>query len=320
MKGLIFITAVLLLTSACGKKSFDLPPADEQFIQGNTYNTKVDIVMMIDNSSSMAVHQNRLAQEIPQMINALNKAGLDWHIGITSSDMNGDGFGDGGYLIGEPAFISAQTANGLTMLQQRIQLGEMGSNLERGLDSVKSVMKLNNLNAYAPGFYRDDALLAVIFLTDEKDHSQITPTEFVNFMDQIKRPFPSGERSWTANLIGTLALDPNCTANGFLSSALYYIDVVKASNGVEASICTSSLAQAVQNVKVRMLEFTRDFRLERKPLLSSIRVYINGVLIPESNSNGWKYIDSTQAIRFYGDAIPEGDDKIKIDYDPAEAT
>lgn len=317
----ILISALMLgFGSGCGKKSFDLPPANQEFVQGSTYNTKVDIVLMIDNSSSMGVHQNKLANDIPQMINALNDSGLDWHIGITSTDMNGDGNGDGGELLGEPVYVTAKTENAVQVLQNKIKLGEFGSNNERGLDSLKATLNLQDLNSYATGFWRDDALLAIIFLTDENDHSVITPDQFVAFMDSVKRPFPSGARSWIANLIGTLQLSSQCSANGFPTVAELFKQIVTVSGGVQESICNSSLAQAVQNVKIRMLEFIRDFRLERKPILDSIRVYVNGQLIPQSLSEGWEYIQQGQIIRFHGSKVPGGNDKIKIDYDPAEAT
>ncbi len=320
----------LLATSimACSKKSFDTAPAQTQFIQGDVTNSKVDIIMMVDNSTSMSQHQKKLSSQISSMISQLNSMGLDWHIGVTTSDMSTSG--TGGYLNGagtaiDPTYITPTTANGMQILTNRVMAGENGSDYEKGIESVKS--SIGNIldpaaNNPDKGFWRDDAVLALIFLSDEDDIGATTVADFEKYMDQVKKPFPSGQKGWVANFLGLLDINPTCTSGPFAYPApgFKYMQLVDYTAGVKESICTSSLDVAVQNVKVRILEFLKDFYIPRIPIVSTIKVYKNGVLVPASTTDGWEYLPANHTIRFHGTAVPNSSDKIKVDFQPLEAT
>jgi hypothetical protein len=47
---------------------------------------EVDILFVIDNSGSMGEEQQQLVAAIPSMVSALDLAGLDWRIGVTTTD------------------------------------------------------------------------------------------------------------------------------------------------------------------------------------------------------------------------------------------
>lgn len=326
-----FVYFCALLTGSvlgCSKKSFQTAADQTQFIQGDVTNSKVDIIMMVDNSTSMSQHQKKLSTQISSMIGQLNSMGLDWHIGVTTSDMSASG--TGGYLSGagtasDPTYITPSTVNGVQLLINRVLAGENGSDYEKGIESVKSSIG-NILNPAAnnpdKGFWRDDAVLALIFLTDEDDIGATTVADFQKYMDQVKKPFPSGQKGWVANFLGLLQVDPTCTAGPFAYPApgFKYMQLVDYTGGVKESICTASLDTAVQNVKVRILEFLKDFYIPRIPIVSTIKVYKNGVLMPASTIDGWEYLPANHSIRFHGSGVPTSSDKIKVDYQPLEAT
>jgi hypothetical protein len=324
-----FAVAVTLLGVGCSKKSYDLTPASENLIQGDLTNSKVDIILMIDNSSSMNARQQLLSDQIPSMIASLNSMGLDYHIGVTTSDMSSNG--SGGYFIGSgtannPTYITPQTPNGLQLLQNRVKAGENGSDYERGIESVKSAIE----NAIDPvvnnpdkGFWRDDAILSIIFLSDEEDQSTlVSVAEFKTFMDKLKRPFSTGQRSWIANFLGVMTLTSGCSAGPFSypSVGLRYMELVDYTGGVKESICTGSLQSAVQNVKVKIIDSLKDFHLPRPAVVSTIKVYKEGVLMVQSNVNGWEYIPEGSIIRFHGTAVPASNERVHVDYTPSEAT
>lgn len=326
-KNKIIMSALLFLglLAGCSKKEFDLPPTANNFIQGDLTNSKVDIILMVDNSSSMSQHQSKLASQVGSMVTALNALGLDWHIGTTTSDMSGTGSGgvlSGAGTVADPTYITATTANGVQLLTNKVMAGQNGSDLEQGLDSVQSA--INNILDPSPsnpdkGFWRDDAVLAIIFLTDENDWSRVSPVDFQKFMDQVKRPFASGKKAWVANFLGLVQIDPSCTAGGYPAPGIKYMQVADYTGGVKDSICTTSLDKAVQNVKYRILEFLKDFYLPRLPVESSIVVSKNGIVVAKSNDNGWEYIANGNFIRFHGSAIPQSSERINVDYKPAEA-
>lgn len=315
----IGLWCLLLAMTGCQSQSFDLPQEQQAFGQIVTYNNKVDILFMMDNSSSMLQYQNKFSLQVPQMLEKLNALKLDYHIGVTTSDMRTGA--TGGDLIGSPNFVTSATPDLINVLASRVKVGQTGSDLERGLESLKSVFSPSMLSGDHRQFLRDDALLVVIFLTNEDDYSAESTTSYISFMDQLKPPFEDGQSSWIANFIGVVSIDSDCNTTGdFKEAGLRYMDLVAASGGRNESICKTSLAQAVNNIRARILEVMTDFKLSRKPLIETISVLINGQKIAQDPENGWSYDAAGNFIRFHGTAVPKADDQIVVDFKPAEAT
>lgn len=305
---------------ACGTKSFELPATSQGYVQNETVNTKVDVILMVDNSSSMSNPdptkniQKKLSDQIPSFIASLNAQGMDWQIGVTTSDLNGSG----GTLVGTDGdqLISASTPNAVAKLQERVNAGNSGSDLERGIETTyASLQKFKSR-------IRSDAMLSIIFLSDDDDFSATTPTQFVNYINTIKPPFASGFQSWVANYLGVVTLGPDCTATniGYNHVGQRYIDIANSSGGVKGSICSATIEQAVNNIRVRMNELATEFPLNRDPKVESITVTINGQAVPASTTNGWEYIPAKKVIKFHGNQIPKPNDSLVVHWDPASAT
>jgi hypothetical protein len=310
----ILFLALAIGTAGCGKRDFALPSTGLEVVQTEITNTKVDVIIMVDNSSSMMRHQTKLSNEIPGLISKLNAQGMDWRIGFTTSDLNGSG----GVLLGNRGeeFISHTTPDAIAKLQARIVVGENGSDLERGIETVKSSLQA------AAGLLRPEAMLSIIFLSDDNDYSATSSAAFVSMVDSLKPPFRSGLRSWVANYIGTVMLTQQCTASlgQWNGVGQKYIDIVKATGGVAESICASDLGQAITNFRVRTSELLTEFPLSRIPKISTIVITVNGHSVPPSTINGWEYIPGKNVIKFHGDQIPNPDDVVTINYDPESAT
>ena len=72
----------------------DIPPATDQFdVFPQKGAAQVDILWMIDNSGSMAAEQEKVAGRFSQFFNQLIVSGVDYHIGVITSDP-----ADGGIL------------------------------------------------------------------------------------------------------------------------------------------------------------------------------------------------------------------------------
>ncbi len=179
-----------------------------------TKTDKVDILFMIDNSPSMAPKQSELRARFPELIQVLDAFGAQgqpghYHIGVVTSDLGAGAFtlgggqchpgGDGGKLqalgraaptgclspTGGLSFIDLDQASGVSNLPAGQDLattfgcmasvGDTGCGFEMQLESVYQA-----LHAPPPenaGFLRDDAILAVVFLTDEDDCSADPATD-----------------------------------------------------------------------------------------------------------------------------------------------
>lgn len=171
-----------------------------------TRRDQVDILFMIDDSLSMAPKQAALQASFPELVTRIQKlasagAPASFHIGVVDSDLGAGSFagcrpdGDGGRLrtaaapsaSGLPAacvgftlpdgYIDVDSASGQTNLGSvdiataftcLASVGDWGCGFEHQLESVYRALTTPSLN---PGFLRDDALLVVVFLTDEDDCS-----------------------------------------------------------------------------------------------------------------------------------------------------
>jgi hypothetical protein len=172
---------------------------------------KLDILFVVDDSDSMAEEQEQLANGLPALFDRLQgAAGLpDLHVGILSTDVGAqpdipgcevpgddgalqfafdesDGSCTDGSLVLDGSFVSdapsatpgARDTNytgSLTgVLGCMIQLGTGGCGFEQPLEAMRLAFEHPD-NA---GFLRTDAVLAVVFLTDEDDCSAFAPDMF----------------------------------------------------------------------------------------------------------------------------------------------
>lgn len=305
---------------------FGLKSQSEDFSQSITYNNKVDILFVVDNSNSMKDHQAELSRNVPDLINRLNALKMDYHIAVTSTTMSTDAdrFPMTRQLLGSPKFLTNSNINALA---NRLLVGDTGSDSERGLLAMEYVLGENYLAANAPGFLRRDALLSVIFIGDEDDFSVNDVNYYENFLNNLKPPFKEGGRAWIANFIGVLKASTSCdTLGAHVSAGLRYIGLVDRSGGVKSSICERNLVPAVADIKARIVEILSAFRLDSEPKVDSIQVLINGVPVPKDAVDGWSYVKQVDTkgktghfIKFHGKSVPAADAVIKVNYDPVSA-
>jgi hypothetical protein len=179
----------------------------------------VDVLFMIDNSPSMSPKQAELRARFPELLDVLDQFQAQgspghYHLGVVTSDLGAGGFmlgggqcrpgGDGGRLqaIGAAAdpvcqpptdgarYIDLDQTNGVSNLPPGQDLaatftcmasvGDRGCGFEMPLEAVYQA-----LHAPPPenaGFLRDDAILAVVFLTDEDDCSADPATDLFDPM------------------------------------------------------------------------------------------------------------------------------------------
>ncbi len=129
---------------------------------------KVDILIVVDDSSSMSVDNQKLAQKLLAFGADLMNSNLDWQMCITTTDVT--------YYEGRPIkwsgigsrVINKNTPNIGTVFQQTItDIGSGYSNDEQGIKA--SVLSLLNNPAYP--CYRPGAAYASIILSDEDERS-----------------------------------------------------------------------------------------------------------------------------------------------------
>lgn len=159
---------------------------------------KVDILIVDDNSASMSFEQKRLAPRFANFIQNLDARHVDYRIALTTTDVSGGNFPQGGKLISYAdgsAYLVPGNSNRLNLFSAAIQRPETlacenfiaewfrsggtfsaeydaqykvkcPSGDERGIYAANLVVQNNPGN-----FIRNDAHLSVIFLSDEDERS-----------------------------------------------------------------------------------------------------------------------------------------------------
>ncbi|MFL5306633.1 MAG: vWA domain-containing protein [Polyangia bacterium] len=225
---------------ACTSRTLDAgvinPTASLTALVTQKINNNIDILFMIDNSSSMKSMQDKLYTQLPTFMNVLEKLpnGLpNVHIAVVSSDMGapGDSVGsigctpygdDGGFqsaarsdstvgatctdttLQSGATFISSVdgqknfTAPAIeTVFQCIALLGDKGCGFEHQLASIDHAL---GGDGAAPGsnanFLRPEAYLGIVILTNEDDCSAPANTQLFSL---------NGGQQGTANPLGPIA-------------------------------------------------------------------------------------------------------------------
>lgn len=256
-----------------------------------------DFLFVIDNSGSMSNEQQAVSDAAAAFDAAISNSGLDYHIGIitTDSDVLVDGLGDGGFT----ADISEFTSD--------VMVGISGSGTETGIwyaeQSLLSSAQgdASDGTVTASGHPRAGASLSVIILSDE-------PSQYTR-------------RS------GGVAFDPN--NNLFLDrgyrvyaiveptnqSTSQYDDLALATGGSVADIGdTSVFSTIMNNIATNAGGASSQFALTQLPIASTITVSINGTTVANSAVDGWTYNAASNSVVFHGTALPSGGDAVSVGY------
>ena len=163
-----------LLSIAAGCRNCDGPeplpplPPDQLDVFTQVESARVDILWVIDNSSSMALEQEKLADRFGVFFAHLVAADVDYHIGVVTTDA-----GEGGALrefngvvdgCDRCAVLDRGVADAEAVFVDLVSVGVDGASFEQGF--ATAVDALDGRNA---GFVRDDAALVVVFVSDEDE-------------------------------------------------------------------------------------------------------------------------------------------------------
>jgi hypothetical protein len=227
---------------------------------------EVDILWVIDNSGSMAEEQQKLANNFPEFVRFFLDSGLDWHIGVVSTDTDGAEKGKlqgaGGYR-----YLDADTPNPTELFQQMASLGTGGSSDERGRRAAYSALTDPLLSGYNAGFYRENASLHVIVISDENDYSGSNPSrnEFISFLNNIKAdPDTVTFSSIVGPANGCATADPGTE----------YLAVTNAVGGITESICVSDWAPVLEQLGLQAAGLKREYFLSEVPVEGTITVWV----------------------------------------------
>jgi hypothetical protein len=275
--------------------AIESPTLEDRILQLTT--PKVDILWTIDNSGSMGDNQAALVQNFPVFMNYFLNSGLDYHIGVTSTDIDTNYNGSQGKLrkIGGANYIEPETQNPIGVFTAMAGMGTTGSGNEKGTGGTYDCLEVDR-DTFNTGFYRDEASLHTIIISDEPDSTPanvIPHDEFVYWYDDLKDT--ASER----------------TFSGIIDQGTYgreYRDIITRIGGINWDILGTDWEQVLNQLGIQAAGLKREYFLSHLPVADTIKVsvddattganikFIEGFLDQDGN-----LIDTT------GDGTPDGD-------------
>ena len=258
----------------------------------------LDVLWVIDNSGSMNQFQTSLSTNISSFITAFAQTGADYHMGVITTDR---------FLIS--TILTPQTPNVEQELGNLVVQGTYGSGMEKGIEM--SYRALSSATSAGPGstFFREDATLVVIYVSDEQDWSNPGWSHYLNFFDNIK---PTGQFVPYGVISDVPGGCQYTTFNGHvrtLQPGLGYWDLIDHYGGAWYSICATDWGVQLQDLAGEVTG-RRMFALEEPdPIVDTIEVTVNGQI-----TSMWEYDEASNSVIFAEGHVPEEGQTIRIDY------
>lgn len=265
------------------------------------FSPKVDILFVIDSSGSMQSAQANLKANAYKFAAALSKVAiLDYHVGILTTDMD-DCRDHCGRLQGIPTFVERSTPNLVQVLSDKMLVGTNGSAEEMSFAPVVEALSPNLENGANVGFYRQDAYLAVIMITDAKEQSNYSPQDMMTFLVQKKH---DKKKVLGYGVIRKVAEQSICTTGGESIDDKLEIFLAGVVNGNSKQDNVLSLCATDWGEK--LAEFAKDIvkrsagsvKLTALPSPASISVVYGTQVIPNDLKTGWTYRSSSNTLEF----------------------
>ena len=245
---------------------------------------EVDVLFVVDNSPSMAEEHVLLTDAVTALASRFDADNVDYHIGVTTTDITNVPGGELELFAGR-RWVEPATPNLDLTLEGLISVGADGFYVERGVAAAWLALTRNNRSGVNDGFRRNNANLALIFVSDEDDHS---------FEPLTPRLIAAGRAVEDRNDVDVSAHalvgpDPSgCSAVGTdATAAPTYTSVVDSLNGEVGSICDADYGPFLDDVARASQLARRSYAIPDSDIdVSQLWVRLNGVVLDPAE---WDY-------------------------------
>ena len=311
---------------------------------------QVDVLFVVDNSGSMNDQQQSLVAGFEGFVAAAATWNVAYQIGVITTDA----FSDQGVLVGDPPWVTNADP---TPFEQNALVGTDGTGDERGLQTAWLALQPKNVantgqtcssdfqcqvqsglecidgSCRGPngGFLRPAATLAIIWLSDEEDHSSAQVADYVAFFQSLKGNSSAvrgyaivGDPPSEATPEGGCGLasgpgggsGPSKTAD----PGLRYIEAAQALGGAWFSICEFGASDTgspplLEQIGLDAFEPRNTFVLANAPTPGSIAVEVAGAPC----TTGWSFDAEANAVVFSAESpcFPGPTEAIRVQYELA---
>ena len=317
---------LLLGLGACKESDSKLHRLSEMevFLQEPT--NMVDILWVVDNSQSMADEQAKIAERFDEFVTGINEAGVDWHIGVISTDLDNED--EAGLLLGDPSVLTLKTEDYRYRFQEMVQVGIGGSDMEKGIDAAYKALSQPRVSGVNDGFRRDGAMLMINYFSDENDCSDrdnlwgieddepcynhpglLVPV--VQLIDDYRELVSSGERLIVSAIVGP-EISAGCEG---AKPGSRYQTMADAFGGFKGNICDTSFGEIMAELGLQAGGMKTSFILKNFAVESTIEVWIDDEPSLPDPDHGWTYDSQYHVLHFQGDGIPARGSRIQVEYE-----
>ena len=311
---------------------------DTTGVQVDTYTQdlqpKADILLVIDDSCSMADKQAALSSNFTSFIQYAVAANVDYQIGVTTTtepqSESVPGFPTfnyvnwGGHLVRDTQtglkFVKPTTPAVASVFSRLVNVGTNGSGAETPLATAVLALTPPVISAENAGFLRADANLAVVIISDAEDQSRQPVTYYQNLLVNVKGFQRLSYFTFSA-ITPRLGTAPSpCTYDNTGANSTRYNPIVQYTSGVADEICNSNWAGTLQNLGRTAFGYRTQFYLNNSPdqAMAQVVVRLNGMVIPgcaqEAGCATWWYDAASNSIKFNTTARPQPGTPLEIQY------
>lgn len=301
-----------------------LPPVPSEVVQiQDDQQTEVfqpaggplDVLLVIDNSCSMAEEQRAVADLAPDLLAALYAETPDFQVAVVSTDVDdGTSLGAQGRFAESRGItiVDPSTPDAADVLRELVLLGTGGSANELAFDAVVRSMTEPTRSTFNDGFFRPGAALSVLVVSDEPEQTPLSAQDFVDFL--------AADRGSAdlASVFGIVGGPSGCTGTvGFADPSPKFVQAASLSGGNWYSICDSPWGPYFQDFAATAPAAPgRTYPLSFAPVLGSLVVTYqdpSGALFPVPQGSGYSYDPASVSIELT--ASPAPGSAIIADYD-----
>lgn len=265
----------------------------QQPLKGST-----DILWVLDWSCSMDDDIAQVQSNFDTYIGTLAGLDADYHVAAVTQDS--------GCILGDvDAVDNTQTTDEQQAIWDTMSAGPGGAYTEMAFTLMEAALKADNIGSgdCNEGFYREDAKLNLIGVTDEVEQSANPWNYYVTLFQDYKAD-PDDV------VIHAISGDPGTGCSSAEPGDTLYAAVV-ATGGTFLSICATDWGANMTELAENAAADLTSFALTQEPVPATIEVYIDGV----RTTDGWTYDAGNIIVKFDDDHIPSGGSTIEISYD-----
>jgi len=319
------ITDANPVTGTANPPAVEPPVREDNIVQVTT--PKVDVLWVIDNSGSMSDEQDELAVNFPAFMSYFVDSGLDWHVGVVSTDMDNPGHSGKLREAAGQRYLTPEVDEPVEVFKNMARMGASGSGTERGRLAAYTAIEVLG-DSFNAGFYREEASLSIIVISDEDDHttkSQLSRNEFISWLKNLKR---DRDLVSFSSIVCPDASDCAETIPGFFpifggmqvddATGADYLAVTDAVGGVAWGIRSSDWSQMLDELGMQAAGLKREFFLADIPVQSTIEVVVNtrdGHTYDQFKPDvDWVYSPTRNSVQFV-EFIPPALSDVNISYE-----